>query len=104
LSIKLEESQGRSVGEQDFLIVRYRTARDRRHVSLYTMDQDLIEQAIKDHKLEGSARDLRISAAPEALVRFIESSGGPDLFSVQIGYLERVSEDAIPPAGPKNKR
>jgi hypothetical protein len=103
LSVKLAENQGRSVGEQDFLIVRYRTARDHRHVSLYAMDQDLVAQAIKSHQLDGSARDFRISAEPEALVRFIENAGGQNLFSVQIGYLERVSEDDIPPTGPTNK-
>jgi hypothetical protein len=104
LSVKLVENQGRSVGEQDFLILRYRTARDHRHVSLYAMDEDLVAQAIKNHQLDGSARDMRISADPEVLVRFIESTGGQDLFSVQIGYLERVSEDDIPPTGPTNQR
>jgi hypothetical protein len=67
------------------------------------MDQDMVARAIKNNRIDGSARDFRIRADSEALVRFIESSGGQDLFSVQIGYLERVSEDDIPRTGPAKK-
>jgi hypothetical protein len=106
LSVKQEENQGRSVEEDDYLIVRFRTSRDNRHISLYAMDKDMIVNAIKNHAVDGSSeREARVklSADPQELVRFIESNGAQDLFSVQIGYLERVSEEDIPPVGPTNK-
>jgi hypothetical protein len=34
----------------------------------------------------------------------MESQKGPDLFSVQIGYLERVDDDEIPTPGDTRTR
>jgi hypothetical protein len=104
LSVKLEENEGQAIGGQDYLIVRYRTTHDHRHVSLYAMDSDRVSQAIKNHEIEGSLRDMRISAEPAELVKFIQATGGQDLFSIQIGYLERVAEDEMPTPGQPSRR
>ena len=94
LSVKLDKFKGEASNETDYLIVRYHT-RDRRHVSLYAMDPDRVADAIKGGRISGTSRD-RIDSSPDELVKFIENAGGEDLFSVQIGYLERVSENDIP--------
>lgn len=94
LSVKLDKYKGQDAQNPDYVILRYH-ARDRRHVSLYAMDPDRVADAIKKGQLTGTARD-RISADSSALVKFIQTAGGEDLFSVQIGYLERVSENEVP--------
>ncbi|MFO1187680.1 MAG: hypothetical protein U1E87_09670 [Alphaproteobacteria bacterium] len=103
LSVKQE--LGKNV-EQDYLIVRFRTSRDKRHISIYAMDTDMIVNAIKNHAIEGKGEHenkVTLSAEPEELVRFIETNAAQDLFSAQVGYLERVSEDDIPPIDTINK-
>jgi len=98
LSIRVNELEGQAASDQDYVIVRYRV-RDHRHVSLYAMDPDRVADAIRLGQITGSSRD-RIIAGPDELVRFIQAAEGQDLFSVQIGYLERVSEDAMPRVTP----
>jgi hypothetical protein len=103
LSVKQE--QGKSV-EENYLIVRFRASRDKRHITLYAMDTDMIVNAIKNHAIEGKGeRENRVtlSADPGELVRFIETNAAQDLFSVQVGYLERIPDDDMPPMGPPNK-
>lgn len=103
LSVKQE--QGKSV-EENYLIVRFRTSRDKRHISIYAMDNDMVVNAIKNHAIEGRTEreaTATLSADPAELVRFIETSAAQDLFSVQVGYLERVSDEDMPPLDPVNK-
>jgi hypothetical protein len=97
LSIKVLTDQGNDVrdpAEQGYHLVRYRAGRG--YVTLYAMDQSLIDSAIRSHQIEGDVKSMRLEASSHDLVRLIEKVGGQDLFSVQIGYLEKVPEDDLP--------
>lgn len=103
LSVKQE--QGKNL-EENYLIVRFRTSQDKRHISIYAMDKNMIVNAIKNHAIEGKGEregKVTLSAEPDALVRFIETNAAQDLFSVQVGYLERVPEDDMPAVDTMNK-
>jgi hypothetical protein len=98
LSIKVLTDQGNDVqdpSEQGYHLVRYRAGRG--YVTLYAMDESLIDSAIRSHQIDGDLKSMRIEASSSDLIKLIEKLGGQDLFSVQIGYLERVPEDDLPP-------
>lgn len=93
LSVKVEKFEGENVPDDGYIILRYRS-RDHRHLALYAMDPDRVAQAIRSGEITGTERG-RIDSPPEELVQFIEKSKANDLFSIQVGYLERTSENGL---------
>jgi hypothetical protein len=87
--------------ERGFHLVRYRVGPDQNYVTLYALDDDQIDHAIKAGEIQGDERSLRLLASSDELVKFIEKHPVQDLFSVQIGYLARISDDDLPKNEPR---
>ena len=100
LSVKMTGRHGRDVSgtrdAQEYLIVRYRPTKDRRHVALFAMDPAIVRDAIKVQKLQGDPSGKHIYSSTEELQQFVETSSIEELFSLPIGYLERTSEEDSP--------
>lgn len=98
LSIEIDEEHGDIDGTiaTGYHLVRYRVGRG--YITLYAMDESMIDNAIDNDELEGDSKHMRLHSSSDDLVDFIERIGGQDLFSVQIGYLERIDEEELPSA------
>ncbi|HXZ68531.1 MAG TPA: hypothetical protein VEH07_08090 [Alphaproteobacteria bacterium] len=103
LSIEVLQDRGDSVSdplERGYHLLRYRTGPEQNYVTLYALDEGRIDKAIQSGEISGDPKHMRLQASSQDLIHFIESHAGQDLFSVQIGYFERVSEDALPKSQP----
>ena len=80
--------------DSGFHLLRYRTGPEQNYVTLYALDESRLGKAIQSGEISGDPKHLRASS--QELVRFIENHPSQDLFSVQIGYFERVNEEEIP--------
>lgn len=103
LSIELLQARGDDVSdpmERGYHLLRYRTGPEQNYVTLYALDENKVDKAIESGEISGDAKHLRLQASSDELVHFIESHPSQDLFSVQIGYFERVNEEELPKLRP----
>lgn len=99
LSIELLPDHSGNVSdapERGYHLLRYRTGPEQNYVTLYTLDENMLNKAIASGEISGDAKHLRLQASSDELIHFIESHPSQDLFSVQVGYFERVNEDELP--------
>ena len=104
LSIEVLQDRGDSVSdplERGFHLLRYRTGPEQNYVTLYALDESRIDKAIQTGEISGDVKHMRLQASSQELIHFIENHPGQDLFSVQIGYFERVNEDELPKSQPR---
>ncbi|MFZ1989408.1 MAG: hypothetical protein WAW96_06495, partial [Alphaproteobacteria bacterium] len=73
---------------------------EQNYVTLYALDESRIDKAIQSGEISGDAKHMRLQASSQDLIHFIENHPSQDLFSVQIGYFERVNEDELPKSQP----
>ena len=93
LSIEVLQDHGTSVSDQNergFHLLRYRAGPEQNYVTLYALDENVIDRAIERGEISGDIRQMRLQASSPELIRFIERHAGQNLFSVQIGYFEKV--------------
>jgi len=98
--LSVELMQGRSdagnQADEGYHLLRYRAGPEQNYVTLYALDEDKIDKAIQRGEISGDPKNMRLQASSDELIHFIESHPSQDLFSVQIGYFERVNEDELP--------
>ena len=82
--------------DHDFHLLRYRTGPEQNYVTLYALDESRIDKAIQSGEISGDVKHMQLQASSQELIHFIENHTSQDLFSVQIGYFERVNEDELP--------
>ncbi len=103
LSIELLQDRGDNISdplERGYHLLRYRTGPEQNYVTLYSLDENMINKAIESGEISGDVKHMRLQASSDELIHFIENHPSQNLFSVQVGYFERVNEDELPKLHP----